>query len=77
MNYAVAVAGVDRVGNSGPLSSVACGSPQPVDDFFELYRRAGGKGGGGFCAIGADPSRAGLAALGVALLAFALRRRRS
>lgn len=77
VNYAVAVAGVDRVGNSGPLSSVACGSPQPVDDFFELYRRAGGKGGGGFCAIGADPSRAGLAALGVALLAFALRRRRS
>ncbi|MBI3203661.1 MAG: hypothetical protein HYZ29_19135 [Myxococcales bacterium] len=76
VKYAVAVAGVDRVGNSGPLSSVACGSPQPVDDFFELYRRAGGKGGGGFCALGAEPSQAGLAALGLALLALGLRRRR-
>ncbi|MBE7478405.1 MAG: hypothetical protein HS104_00210 [Polyangiaceae bacterium] len=76
VNYAVAVAGFDRVGNSGPLSSVACGSPQPVDDFFELYRRAGGKGGGGFCAIGADPSPASLALAGLALGAWLVRRRR-
>lgn len=76
VNYAVAVAAFDRVGNSGPLSSVACGSPQPVDDFFELYRRAGGKGGGGFCAINADRSGATLALAGIALGAWLVRRRR-
>lgn len=66
VNYAVAVAAVDQVGNSGPLSSVACGTPELVDDFFELYSRAGGKGGGGFCALGREPST------GVALLLLGL-----
>ncbi|MCE7894065.1 MAG: PEP-CTERM sorting domain-containing protein [Sorangiineae bacterium PRO1] len=47
-----------------------------MDDFFELYRRAGGKGGGGFCAIGADPSPASLALAGLALGAWLVRRRR-
>jgi hypothetical protein len=76
VSYAVAVAAVDSVGNVGPLSNVACGRPEPIDDFFELYTRAGGKGGGGFCAIGADPSRGVLALLGVTLGAWFLRRRR-
>ena len=76
VTYAVAVAATDTLGNVGPLSKVACGSPQPVDDFFELYRRAGGKGGGGFCAIGAEPSSAGLALAGLALGAWLVRRRR-
>jgi hypothetical protein len=68
--YAVAVAAVDTAGNSGPLSAVACGTPQEVDDFFELYRRAGGKGGGGFCSISRvhDFSLLGLLALAGLLL---------
>jgi hypothetical protein len=74
--YAVAVAAVDTVGNSGPLSQVACGTPQPVNDFFELYRQAGGKGGGGFCALGADPKPGAAWLLGIALGALAIRRRR-
>lgn len=76
VGYAVAVAAVDSVGNSGPLSQVACGTPQPVDDFFELYRRAGGKGGGGFCALGAEPAPGAAAASLLALLALGVRRRR-
>ncbi len=74
--YALAVSAVDTVGNSGVLSTVVCGSPQPVDDFFELYRRAGGKGGGGFCAIGANPAPGVLALLAGALGALMVRRRR-
>lgn len=74
--YAVAVAAIDRLGNSGRLSSVACGVPQPVDDFYELYRRAGGKGGGGFCAIRAYPNHTLLALAGVAVGAWLLRRRK-
>jgi hypothetical protein len=76
VNYAVAVAAVDDVGNSGPLSRVACGTPQPVNDFFELYRQAGGKGGGGFCALGADPRPGALLAFVTALGALLVRRRR-
>lgn len=76
VKYAVAVAAFDTLGNSGPLSKVACGTPQPVDDFFELYRRAGGKGGGGFCALGQNPSQATLALFGAALAVSLLRRRR-
>jgi hypothetical protein len=49
VRYAVAVAGYDDVGNVGPLSGLACGMPEPVDDFFDLYRKAGGQAGGGFC----------------------------
>jgi MYXO-CTERM domain-containing protein len=51
VRYAVAAAGVDKSRNRGPLSDVACGTPEVIDDFFELYERAGGKGGGGFCAV--------------------------
>jgi hypothetical protein len=65
VTYAVAVAATDSVGNSGVLSAVVCGTPEPIDDFYELYTRAGGKGGGGFCALGADPAN------GVALLLLA------
>jgi len=76
VTYAIAVAAYDELGNSGVLSSVACGTPQPVDDFFELYRRAGGRGGGGFCAIGQEPSSAALALLGGGLALALVRRRR-
>jgi hypothetical protein len=61
-NYAVAVSAVDELGNVGPLSEVRCGIPIEVDDFFEVYRDADGKGGGGFCSVSQRVER-GLALL--------------
>jgi hypothetical protein len=49
--YAVAVAGVDKVGNVGKLSNVTCQQPVQITDFFELYKGLGGEGGGGFCSF--------------------------
>lgn len=49
--YNVAVATTDIFFNTGVLSSVACAHPQPVTGFYEAYRDAGGRGGGGFCAF--------------------------
>jgi hypothetical protein len=49
--YAVGVAAVDELGNRGKLSNVTCGTPEVVEDFFEIYRASGGKGGGGFCGL--------------------------
>jgi uncharacterized protein (TIGR03382 family) len=74
--YAVAVAGVDQVGNTGVLSETVCGTPQIVDDFFELYRRAGGKAGGGFCQVSGEPATGFLALLAAALGALGWRRMR-
>lgn len=78
--YAVAVAGEDLINNAGPLSPIACGTPKELDDFFELYRRANGPGGGGFCSVspGLPRSAPGATALlGALLAAFGMRRRRS
>jgi hypothetical protein len=77
VSYAVAVAGRDTFFNYGELSDPACEQPEPVTGFFEAYRDAGGKGGGGFCSIGAgrSPAFGGLGAL--ALLGLALRRRQA
>ncbi len=77
----MAVAAVDDLGNPGVLSEVVCGEPRPVDDFWDQYRAAGGKGGGGFCSAAAyGPGAAGSIALGALALAaaggLALRRRR-
>jgi uncharacterized protein (TIGR03382 family) len=74
VSYAVAVASVDQVGNSGVLSETVCGSPQIVDDFFELYRRSGGKGGGGFCQVSGQPATGILALLAAVLGALGWRR---
>jgi hypothetical protein len=75
VSYSVAVAAQDLFKNYGELSDSTCATPEPVTGFFEAYRDAGGKGGGGFCSIGAGRSSA-LAGLGaVALLGLALRRR--
>jgi hypothetical protein len=77
IEYAVAVAAVDTVGNVGELSNIACGTPHQLDDFFEVYRREGGNGGGGYCAA-TGRSRSGTLALamGALLVAGALRQRR-
>ena len=64
--------------NVGPLSELVCSVPEPIDDFFELYRRYGGEAGGGFCdcdAPGAGRGGTGLGAGGV-LLALGLAARR-
>ncbi|MBW2524611.1 MAG: hypothetical protein JRI23_10570 [Deltaproteobacteria bacterium] len=78
-SYAVAVAGYDLVGNVGNLSELACGSPEPVDDFFEIYRKSGGEAGGGFCGhcglLGAERYR-NWAAVGLIALALCLLWRR-
>ena len=80
--YTVAVAATDSVGNVGPLSVLACDTPQPIDDFYKAYRDAGGMAGGGYCqasgplglvAGGAGP----LGALGAAIVGGWARRRRS
>ncbi|HWO09750.1 MAG TPA: hypothetical protein VNN80_09735 [Polyangiaceae bacterium] len=80
VNYAVAVAGQDSLGNAGDISEIKCGTPTELDDFFELYSRAGGRGGGGFCSlspgrVGAT-SRGGLALLLLVGAGLGLRRRK-
>jgi hypothetical protein len=75
--YAVAVAGRDKFENPGPLSAVVCGTPKEVNDFFEVYRRAGGEGGGGFCAVGAAPAYgAGFLLIAAGFARWVRRRRR-
>jgi hypothetical protein len=75
--YAVAVAAVDSVGNPGVLSEIACGTPTPVDTFFDAYRNAGGEAGG-CSSASASPSIAVslLGLLGIASLAKQRRSRR-
>jgi len=75
-NYAIAVSAVDELGNVGPLSEVECGRPIEVDDFFEVYREAQGKGGGGFCAISQRAERGLGLLLAGAFAALCWRRRR-
>jgi hypothetical protein len=48
--YAVAVSAVDAYGNVGPPSNQWCDYPAPVNDFWQLYREAGGQAGG-LCAL--------------------------
>jgi hypothetical protein len=75
--YAVGVASTDEAGNVGKLSELACATPLEVTGFFEAYRAAGGKAGGGFCSFA--PARRSGAPFAAALLLGALglwRRRR-
>lgn len=74
--YNVAVAGYDGVQNYGLLSTVECDTPQIVNDFWDEYTQAGGKGGGGFCGIAARPAPGAGGAFLLALFAGLLRRRR-
>ncbi len=56
VTYAIGVAGYDNLGNPGKLSTMVCVTPGPVDDFFSVYRDAGGKAGG--CAVRRSAPRA-------------------
>lgn len=75
--YAVAIAATDTVRNKGKLSEVSCATPKEVTTFFESYKEAGGKGGGGFCALSRRSNGAHLAILLAGGLGLLLRRRRS
>jgi hypothetical protein len=79
--YNVAVAATDGYGNVGPPSTIVCDSPAPVNDFWDSYRGAGGRAGGGFCALEAvgapGSSLAGLALVASAGALARRRRRRS
>jgi hypothetical protein len=75
--YVCAVSGVDALGNVGVLSNTACATPVALTDFFELYKRDGGKGGG-FCSISGqkrDPSGYVAAALALSALWYSRRKR--
>ncbi|HEY5961195.1 MAG TPA: hypothetical protein VIV60_31775 [Polyangiaceae bacterium] len=62
-SYAVALAVRDTYGNLGSLSNYVCQTPVEIETFFERYRSAGGKGGGGFCNLDIHPRRSTLPAL--------------
>ena len=75
--YAAAIASVDELGNVGVLSEIVCATPKEATGYFEAYRAAGGKCGGGFCSFG--PATRGTFAMAFALAALGLavaRRRR-
>jgi hypothetical protein len=80
VQYAVAMAAVDQVGNVGVLSPAVCATPAEVTDFFELYRAVGGKGGGGLCSLSrirhGAPLVGVLSASGLLAFAGAVRRAR-
>jgi hypothetical protein len=74
--YNIAVAAEDVYENTGPLSVLGCGVPQPVTGFFKAYRDAGGLGGGGYCSFSMKREPVPwLALLGIASC-LAFRRRR-
>jgi len=58
----------------GELSNVLCAVPEPVLDYFEAYRNAGGQAGGGLCAFGRAPGGVAALIFGLAGLGVALRR---
>lgn len=79
--YECGVAAIDTLGNAGPLSTVLCSTPEPINDFYQLYVDAGGQAGGGFCSFSDPEQTAPLFAVSTGILGFALaarrRRRRS
>lgn len=79
VDYSIAVASVDEVGNVGVLSRTVCEKPIPLTDFFELYRQAGGKAGGGLCSVARRTGATGYrtATLFAALSICAVLRRRT
>ena len=82
VTYNAGVTAVDVNDNEStmPATAVCTAMPVTVQDFFQLYKGAGGKDMGGFCAMGRSPGAAAgtgaLVVVGVALWGFAAVRRR-
>jgi hypothetical protein len=77
--YAISVAAFDTFKTVGKPSDWQCAVPVDVTDFWDDYTKAGGPGGGGYCAlegVGVPTSAGGLVLVGVAGAVSALRRRR-
>lgn len=70
--YDVVVFAYNKAGNQSAASNVMSGAPEPVADFWQTYKNAGGREQGG-CGAGSAGALAPL----LALLALALRRRLS
>jgi hypothetical protein len=49
--YEVWIAAEDKSENLGDESNVMTGTPEPVQDFWEVYRESGGSEDGGFCFV--------------------------
>ncbi len=78
VEYTIAVAGTDAFGNNGPLSTPGCETPQAIDDFWTVYKGAGGGAGGSFCALEGVgvPAGTSVFTLGMITAMVALLRRR-
>lgn len=76
VTYAVGIASQDAVGNSGELSAIECMTPKEVTTFYEGYKNAGGRGGGGFCNLGSKKSTSLLWLALTTCSVLVLRRRR-
>lgn len=76
VSYGCGIAGYDKLENLGKLSNILCGTPGPVLDYFEAYRRAGGRAGGGYCQFGRTRASMIGTGFGILLVALALRRKR-
>lgn len=78
--YTFGIAATDLVGNVGAVAVFPCGTPAPIDDFWNRYKESGGGAGGTFCALEGVGIPVGTSMLGitfaVAALALARRRRR-
>ncbi|GAB4291581.1 MAG: hypothetical protein Kow0090_05100 [Myxococcota bacterium] len=61
--YEIAARALDDAGNLSDYSEPMLGTPRPVDDFYEYYRKAGGKETGGYCFIATAAFDAGDIAL--------------
>jgi hypothetical protein len=55
IQYAVAVASVDKRGNVSPVDEAVFQIPIPTRDFYNTYRKEGGTAEGGFCAVASGP----------------------
>jgi hypothetical protein len=49
--YKFAVVAFDSFRNPSPISPTACATPQPVDDFWDHYKKSGGGAKEGFCFV--------------------------
>lgn len=79
VEYSVAVAAIDNVGNVGRISAPQCLAPAQIEDFYGVYVRSGGQAGGGWCqtsAPGTGSAALSLGALAAVVALRAARRRR-